>query len=178
MVEVEKRGQLNSEEHSTTIANKLLELGAKSSNLSRSEGIYIIGDNFTVKIMKFNNESCKVSYKPKTADHAAEEIDFQIAPEEYDNSVKFFKNLLDTSDCYDIEQSRTDYSLDDFTISLKWSPDWKHHIEIEKLVEKPEEIPSAIQQIDSMAETLQINLLSEEEEKAFIAKLVKARQSV
>lgn len=100
-----------------------------------------------------------------------EEIEFPIKREDTKKAVTMFDALHMTDNVIHSFQSRHNYAYKGVELALKFSSDWKHHLEIEILVEKKSQKAEAERKIQQIADELGVKIMTEEELKEFVKKV-------
>ncbi len=177
-IEVERRGFLSKERYES-IGKYLLSQGAIDLSESNTKTVFFLLDDSQTKVQQNSSKrTAKIAWKSNGNDgsKSREEIELNIAYSDFDQSVKLFKSIYKTAQIFNTEQQRHDYKIDDIELAVKYSNDWSYHIELEIMINDNSDLDIALQKIDTLANKLQIELLTPEQEKSFVEEQIKKLQ--
>lgn len=100
-----------------------------------------------------------------------EEIEFPIQRSDVEKAVKMFDSLEMTNNVIHSFQSRHNYSFKGVELALKYSSEWRHHLELEIMVENESQKEEAEKRIRKVANELDVRVMSEDELKEFVKKV-------
>ena len=137
MIEVELRGFLTEDEFKL----KLKELQTISTSFEEDhrDTVFFMLSKATLKVTHMKSKKqAKIAYKAGDINSTTgqDEIEISIPVEEYENTIILFQNLGFTNKQI-TSQIRYNLKIDNFEVSMKWSRDWGHHFEVEKMVAEP-----------------------------------------
>jgi len=115
--------------------------------------------------LALSNKKAVIKYKSGEVGvgNGFEEYEIPVLKENFSELVEFFKHLLATNPQFS-EQFRINYKLSgNIEVALKYTETWGFHLEIEKVYFKNNKIEAAKEEINKLASSLKINLLTEEE---------------
>lgn len=99
-----------------------------------------------------------------------EEIEIDIAPDNFEKAVKIFTNLP-FEQVQRSYQKRHNYEYKGVELALKHSEDWGHHLELEIVVDDLAKKESAEKKIKQVADELGVKIMSEEELAEFAKRI-------
>lgn len=172
MYEIEFRAKLSESKY-----NSLLEfLNINGKNLGQDDKdvwYYIFPDKLLKLVNNISKKTAKVSLKLNRIGEgsAFEEMEFYFPPEEFETCHQLFQKLNLDAKVMDGPQRRVNFEYKGCEIALKYSDVWKYHLEIEQMVESQNVQEQAERSIRSVAEELGVELMSEEELKAFVTEV-------
>lgn len=169
-IEVEKRGLLTKERYLDLISRLHKDAIEKGEN--NTETFFYLQESAQTKVQRnVSSKSAKIAWKSggNSGTEKRTEIELAIQYKDYDLANTLVKKLLTDAQVFSTNQLRRDYVLDGVQIALKYSEDWGYHAELEQVVDSDAGVDSAIQSITSLADKLDIRLLSKEEEREFVA---------
>lgn len=112
--------------------------------------------------------TAKITLKLNTIGNGAtfEEIEFNIQTEDVKDAVRLFKTLgyVNVQESFQI---RKNYIYEDVEIAMKYSETWGYHLELEKVIHDISLKESADLAIKKVADSLNIQIMSDEELKKF-----------
>jgi len=137
--------------------------------LSNSQQLKVV-NNLSKKTAKIAWKSGAMGEK-----EVVEGIECRISPNEVGKFVKIFKSTLKKFEYFYTTQKRHDYAINGLIVSVKHSRDWQYHIEIDTNCRDKNEFANALKKINQLAGKLDIKLLDEKQEKAFVDSKIKQK---
>jgi len=178
MFEIEKKALLTPAEYGS-LGDKILGLGGNDLGENNTDTIFYLTEEEMVKVqINTSKNTAKIAWKSGGADGATmrKEVELPFAPEDKNSAVNLVENMLDKYQKFPTSQQRHDYvMLNGLNLAVKYSDDYGYHLEIDKNVTSDSEKSTALNEIDKLAATLGVKLLSEGEEKKFVTKAIKKR---
>lgn len=178
MIEVERRALIDETTYNS-IGNSIIMLGGVDEGLnSTTSTFYLKKNNWQMKVQHLKSKNkAKIAWKSGGLDGAVarQEIEINIDTKDIQNANDLIAMLSPDSDIFITQQDRHDYSLGDLNIAVKYSHDWRYHIEIDILVDDKSQINSSLEKIDDLAIKLDVTLLTPEEEKTFVESAIAKR---
>lgn len=134
---------------------------------------YIFPDKLLKVTDNISKDSAKLTLKLNRIGQGTdfEEIEFPIGRADVEKAVKMFDSLNMTDNVIHSFQSRHNYMYKGVELALKFSSEWKHHLELEIVVEDESQKAEAEKKIYEVAEELDVKIMSEEELKEFVKKV-------
>lgn len=129
------------------------------------------------KLFKVVNETSKATAKVVLKDNhiasgsALKEWELKIGQQDFEMAVELFNHLLTDAKKIRSHQTRHNYLYKDVEIAVKYSEEWKHHVELEIVISGAEERASAEEKIRGVAGELGINLMTNDEVADFTKKI-------
>lgn len=174
-IEVEKKA-IVTEEELEQVRTMLLEMGAEDLGKNDTESYFYLADDYQLKIQaRLSKGDAKIAWKSGGFNGAAarEEIELPFPVENHEDAQKLIDRLVPELKKVRTEQKRHDYKLGKIELALKWSSQWKFHIELDTEVQADEEVVAAVQSLQDLAKELGIHLMTEAEEKALTDAMLK-----
>lgn len=170
MIEVEKLALLPDKASHDQLITQLSSLGAKDLGENNTESIFYLGGTFHLKVCKQTSKhTAKLALKQSEyGDEFSQEYELPISFDDAATAEKMMNIVLSKLPKVPTAQTRHDFLLDGVEIAVKHSDDWGYHVELEKLVEKDDQIEAALTEIAKVAKSLQLVTLAKEEAKAHI----------
>jgi len=103
---------------------------------------------------------------------AFEEIEIPIPADDVEKAAQMFR-ALGVPEGFHSFQKRRNFLYKNVEIAVKYSDVWGYHAEFEIMINAPDEQPAAEQKIRAVADELGLELMSEEELRAFIVRAEK-----
>lgn len=178
MYEIEHRALLTEEKYKT-LQTKLSET-AECLGEDDKEVAYFIFPGKLLKVVRNTSRgSAKLSLKLSALGEGSSFQEVEIAFEEsgFDAMKELCKAVSAPDQIIEGTQKRTNYLLDGVEIALKWSEDWGFHAEFEIMVTSLSEKEEADAKIYTVAESLGITLMTNEEVKEFLEKVKSAKKT-
>jgi len=178
-IEIEYYSLITPEKHEEL--NQFLIQNAEDFGEDNKESYYFLLEGKTFKVVNnISKNSAKIVLKIGRIGEGDffDETEVSIAPEEYENTVKIFTNILP---CPFIKsfQERHNFNYKGVDISVKYSDEWDHHVELETLVNDLAEKEMADKKIFEVAEELGLKILTIKEAKALTEKIEReSRQGI
>lgn len=171
-IEIELRSMF-SEDKFNSLKNFL---DSKAENLGQDDKdvhFYIFPDKLLKVTDNISKESAKLTLKLNRIGQGTdfEEIEFPINREDVEKAVKMFTSLDMTDNVIHSFQSRHNYMYKGVELALKFSSEWKHHLELEIIVDNESKKEDAEKKIHEVAKELDVKIMSEEELKEFVKKV-------
>lgn len=139
--------------------------------------LFKITDNISKKNAKLTLKLSKIG---QGSDF--EEIEFPIKRMDIEKAIKMFDSLKMTDNIIRSFQSRHNYLFNGVELALKFSLNWKHHLEFEVMIDDISKKEEAEKKIYEVAKKLGVKIMTEEELKKFVKKIEdekkKERESV
>lgn len=134
---------------------------------------YIFPDKLLKVTDNISKESAKLTLKLNRIGQGSdfEEIEFPIEREDVKKAVKMFTSLNMTDNVIHSFQSRHNYMYKGVELALKFSSEWKHHLELEIVVDDESQKADAEKKIYVVAKELDVTIMTEEELKDFVKKV-------
>lgn len=174
-IEVEKKAIVE-EADLQRVSEALLGMGAEDLGKNDTESYFYLADDFQLKIqLRHSKGDAKIAWKSGGFNGASarEEIELPFPVEDGESAHKLMDRLLPELKKVRTAQERHDYKLGDIELALKWSGQWKYHIEFDTKVETEDQTTEALQRLEALAEKLQVHLMTEAEEKALTDAILK-----
>jgi len=182
-IEVEFRSMLSKQKHDSLkiyFDKKAKYLGQDDKDVY----FYIFSDKLLKVTDNVTKKTAKLTLKLNRIGQGSsfEEIEFPIDPINVGKAVKMFNSLEITEDTIHSFQTRHNYSYKGVELALKYSSEWKHHLELEIVVHNLSQKYVAENKIKELAGELNIKIMTEEELKDFVKEIEsqkrKERESV
>mgnify|MGYP001372013535 CR=1 FL=1 len=170
-IEVEYYSLISPEKHEEL--NQFLMKNADDLGEDNKETYYFLLHEKTFKVVNnVSNNTAKIVLKIGRIgkENFFDETEVPISPDDYDNTVKIFKEILD---CQVIKsyQDRHNFSYKGVDISVKYSNEWGHHVELEILISDLKDKDEADKKIFEIAAELELKVLTVDEAKALTDKI-------
>ncbi|MDO8451562.1 MAG: CYTH domain-containing protein [bacterium] len=176
MYEIEHRALLT-EEGYKALAEKLADEAKVLGTDDKEVSYYIFSDKLLKVVRNISQGTAKLSLKLNTLGAGSSFQEFEVPFPE--GSFETMKNIVGSISSPDQvisgTQKRTNYEYKGVEIALKWNEDWDYHAEFEIMIPDLSEKESADARIHEVAKLLSVQLMTEEEVKAFSAE-VRAKQ--
>lgn len=171
-IEIELRAVFNEEKFNSLKAfldKKAMYLGQDDKDVH----FYIFPDKLLKVTDNISKASAKLTLKLNRIGQGSdfEEIEFPIKRIDVKKAVKMFDLLGMTDNVIHSFQSRHNYIFKGVELALKYSPEWKHHLELEIVIEDESQKAEAEKKIREVARELDVKIMSEEELKEFVKKV-------
>ncbi len=173
-IEVEKKA-IVTEDELEQVRAKLAQIGAEDLGPNDTESFFYLHDDYQLKVqVRLSKGDAKIAWKSGgfNGAEAREEIELPFPVEQGENAHKLMDRLLPKLKKVRTEQKRHDYKLGDIELALKWSEQWKFHIELDTEVQTDGQVAAALTKLNGLAEELGIHLMTEAEEKALTDKIL------
>lgn len=105
-----------------------------------------------------------------------DETEVPINIESYDDAVRIFTNIMDCQIMKSFQQ-RHNFSYKGVDISIKYSNEWGHHVELEIMVDDLSRKEEADKVIHKVAKELNLKILTIEEAKEFTERIERESRS-
>ena len=174
-IEVEKKAIVE-EADLERIREALTKMGAEDLGKNDTESYFYLHDDYQLKVqIQLSKGAAKIAWKSGGFNGASarEEIELPFPVEQGKNAHKLMDRLLPELKKVRTLQKRHDLKLGDIEIALKWSEQWKFHIELDTNVEDEAGTQNALQELEGLAQKLDIHLMTEAEEKALTDAILK-----
>ena len=178
MIEVEKKALFDKSDKERIIQAILAQPGVVDLGENNTDSVFYITPNELIKVQtQISKGTAKIAWKSGGNNGAStrREIELPIAPADNVKAELLVQAMLPDAQRFPTKQLRHDYRVGDLTVSVKYSDEWEHHLEIDRNVESEADVLNAAEQIESLAKALGLNLLSDSEEKVFVTKLIAKR---
>jgi adenylate cyclase class IV len=175
MIEVEKRALLDKESY-VSVFDALVQRGAVDKGKKDTETLFFISSDWQMKVQRsVKDHTAKIAWKSEGSNgaEARQEIELPIGYEDTEVASKLLAKLVPQAEQYPTVQQRDDFELDGILVSLKYSDDWGYHIEFDKVVRTKKGVERALEEITTLAQKLDVTLLTPEEETAFVKRKMK-----
>ena len=171
-IEIELRAMFD-EEKFASLKNYLDKNAEYLGQDDKDVHFYIFPDKLLKVTDNISKESAKLSLKLNRIGQGTdfEEIEFPIARADVEKAVKMFDSLEMTDNVIYSFQSRHNYVFKGVELALKYSSEWKHHLELEIVVDDESQKEAAEKKINKVAKELGVKIMSEEELKEFVKKV-------
>jgi len=168
-IEVEKRALISKEQYDA-LPSVLAGLGATDLGENNTSSIFYIIDGQQLKVQVMSSKkTAKIAWKSGGWDGSSsrKEVELPFDYKDADSAEVLVDQLLPNAKKIPTTQLRHDYKLGELSIAVKFSENWQYHVEIDKVVESKEETSLAADEIQALADKLDIKLLTKAEEQAF-----------
>lgn len=170
MIEIEFRARFLKDEYDRlkTILDEQAECLGPDDKRST---YYIFKDKLLKVVHNISKKDAKISLKMNRLGEgsAFQEIEVHFPEKDIDSMKEILSHLDLTASVAEEGQQRINYNYKGCEIALKWGKTWGYHLEIEKMISDPSLQERIKNEIQSIADELHIQLMTEEE----IAKFVK-----
>lgn len=181
MIEVEKKARFAESDKAHIIQTILAQPGVQDLGDNDTDSVFYLTDREQIKVQKqISKGRAKIAWKSggNGGQSARREIEVPIAPADTEAAEALVEAMLPHATRFNAsQQKRHDYRIDGIEIAVKWSVNWQDHIELELLVDDAAVIPNALAKLDALADTLGVQLMTEAEEKAFVAQILAGHMS-
>lgn len=165
MIEVEHRARFDQATHDRL--EEQLRLRAETVTEDDKDVVYYIYPDKLIKaVANISAGSCKLSFKSAKlgSSSAVHEKEVVIPSGQFQEVVEFCDLAFsDAPKRIHSPQKRTNYLVGGVDVSLKITPDWGPHLEMEIVVDKNEDVQVAEERIFALAKDLQVTLMTQEE---------------
>ncbi len=168
MIEVEKRGLLTEEKYNELLA--FLDEHAENLGEDDKDVVYYIYDDKLLKVVNnISKKNAKVSLKMnKLGDGvAALENEVTFSADDFSKMKDILGSIANPNQIIEGEQKRKNYVYKGCEIAVKWSKDYKHHFEIEKMIENKDDASEVEKELDGVVEELGLVSMTNDELKQF-----------
>ena len=179
IIEVEKRGTLERAQWEQ-LHDVILSLGGEDMGPNDTRTDFYLAKGSQVKVQHaLSKKTAKMAWKSggNNGASAREEIEVHIPVQDLSAARLLMCKLLPDAQHFATRQERHDYRIGEVNIAVKRSDGWGYHVELEVLVRNKEDILSAEKAIKDVAERLNIKMLSQKEEKAFVEKKIAEQET-
>jgi len=171
-IEIELRAMFSKKKYDSL--KKLLD--AKAEYLGQDDKdvyFYIFSDKLLKVTDNISKKTAKLTLKLNRIGQGSdfEEIEFLIQREDVEKAVKMFNLLNMTDNIIHSHQLRHNYMYKGVELALKYSSEWKHHLELEIVIDDETKKKEAEEKIHAVAEELGVQIMSETELKEFVKKI-------
>lgn len=173
MIELEFRAMFSKEKYDEL--KNFLEANAQCLGEDDKNCVYyVFPDRFLKVVHNISKKDAKVSLKLNTIGNGAafEEIEFHFAQNDFETAKKLFLNLPLEAKMLEESQQRTNYEYKGCELALKYGKTWGYHLELEKMIADKNEQVEAEKEIRTVAKKLGVELMSEEDLKVFVEKVM------
>ena len=167
-IEIEHRARFSKDKHQklfSYLQEHATDLGQDDKNVY----FFTLPDKLIKVTNNTSNNSAKITSTLDVSGEGSdfEEIEFQIDPNDTETAVDFFKSL-GFVDVHSSFQTRRNFMFKEVEIALKHSDMWGYHAEFEIVVDDRSKKEGADEKIRSVANELDVSLMTEKELKAFV----------
>lgn len=166
-IEVEHRAMISKEKY-----DELLEfLKSNAEDLGEDDKttyFFILPDKLLKVVDNISKKSAKIVLKLTKIGHGSdfEEIEIPIAPKDADQVADIFK-ILGFTDVHKSFQKRQNFIYKGVELAIKYSKVWRHHVELEIMIDDMSRKAGAEEKIKAVAKELGLRLMSQKELKEF-----------
>lgn len=134
---------------------------------------YIFSDKLLKVTDNISKDTAKLTLKLNRIGQGInfEEIEFPIQRKDVEKAAKMFNSLGMTDNIIHSFQSRHNYLFKGVELALKYSSEWKHHLEFEIVVDEESQKEEAEKKIHEVAKELDVKIMLEDELKEFVKKV-------
>lgn len=177
MYEIEHRALLTEDQYHQ-LSERLRTDAELLGQDDKDVAYYIFPDKLLKVVKNISKNTGVLSLKLNTLGNGSsfQEVEAPFSPESYDAMRHICDEISTPSQVIVGTQKRTNFMYEGVEIALKWSEDWSYHVELEVMIDDLSKKDAADQQIRSVADSLSISLMTEEEVAAFTAKVRANRQ--
>jgi adenylate cyclase class IV len=171
MLEIEKRGFLTEEKYNELL--NFLEKNGTSLGADDKEVIYYIYPDKLLKVVhNLSKNNAKISLKTNKVGGGSvfPETEVFFDQKDFEKIKYIFDTIAKPEKVMDGIQKRINFEYKGCEIAIKWSEVWGFHFEIEKMVSEKSEVERAEEELQGMADELEIKILNDEELKEFTKK--------
>jgi adenylate cyclase class IV len=174
-IEVEHRARFDKAKY-----DKLLRfLKINAVDLGRDDKdvcFFVLPDKLLKVANNISKKTAKITGKMNKMGHGTgfEEIEISINPRDVEKAIDLFKKFGFNS-WIDSFQKRQNFRYKGVEISVKYSDHWGYHAELEMMISSRDKQPAAESKILKVAQGLDIQLMSEEELRDFVAHIEKTK---
>ncbi len=172
MIEIEKRGLLSLEKYNELLS--FLDKSAESLGEDDKDVVYYIYPDKLLKVVhNLSKKNAKVSLKMNKLGDGASTLETEVVfiSEDFKNMKYILDVVGQAPQTIEGNQKRRNYIYKDCEIAVKWSKDYGYHFEIEKVTENKNNIEKMEKEIESIAEDLDVVLMTNEEIKQLQIKI-------
>jgi len=175
-IEVEKRALLDESRYHELLV--LLDERAEDKGENDTVSVFYLRERSQIKVQRNETaRTAKIAWKSGGVDGAEQrhELELPIGYDDFDAANELMRAVVSDAQVFPTKQTRHDYLIDDIDVAIKYSDDWGYHAELEIVVDDDARVEDALTRIHALADTLDIQLLSEDEERDFVAAHIAAR---
>lgn len=131
---------------------------------------YIVSDKLFKVVNEISKGKAKMVLKSSRIEVGsdAQEWEIKIDPDEFEKAIDMFNHLGISNKSMQAWQKRHNYLYKGIEIALKYSEYWEYHIEMEIVINDINDKNKAEEKIKEVASELRINLMTDEDVRAFI----------
>lgn len=163
-IEIEMRSVFDKEKHDNL--KRFLDKNAEDLGEDNKDVNFYILPNIFAKVTKnTTHDTAKMTLKlnrPGRGSSDFEEIEFPIAPADFEKASKMMQNLP-FDEVQNSFQERHNYKYKGVELALKYTKSWGYHLELEILVDDKKYQEEAEEKIHQVAKELGVGILSEKE---------------
>lgn len=174
-IEVEKRAFLSKKQY-VSLPKKILDLGGNDLGKNNTDTVFYILDNSQLKVQKLiSKKKAKIAWKSGSfnGNNTRREIEYQISIDDFNVAIDLYDSLFPEKRKIISNQLRSDYALMGVNIAIKYSDNWGYHAEFEVLINKLAERNNALKLIKSVADILEVQLLTKQQELRHAKSVIK-----
>ncbi|MEK7651478.1 MAG: CYTH domain-containing protein [Patescibacteria group bacterium] len=169
-IEIEFRARFNPdkyEELEKFLNDKAEDLGEDDKDVY----FFLFPDKLLKVVNNISKRSAKIVLKLNKIGKGSdfEEIEIPIGQENFEKTAKVFSNL-NLGDFMHSFQKRHNFLYKGVELALKWSEIWKHHLELEIVINNSIDKNKAEKDILAIAEELGVKIMTDKELKEFTEK--------
>ena len=172
MIEIEKRGLLTEEKYNQLLS--FLDTRAEGLGEDNKDVVYYIYDDKLLKVVNnLSKNNAKVSLKMnKLGDSTStREIEAVFNQQDYSKMKEILDIVAHAPQAIEGSQKRKNFMYKGCEIAVKWSKDWGHHFEIEKVTENELEVAVLEQELERVIRELDVTAMTNEEIQEFQKKI-------
>lgn len=169
-IEVELRSMFSEDKYKEL--ERFLKDNAKDLGVDDKDVYFFILPDKLVKVVNnISKGNAKMVLKLNKIGQGSgfEEIEIPIDPQYIDKAVKLFSGL-GFNEIQQSFQKRHNYLYKDIELALKYSDTWGHHLELEKIINRKEDMPGAEEELRNVASEFGIHIMTDEELADFTKK--------
>lgn len=177
MFEIEHRTLLTQDEYDT-LKDRLVKDGTLIGEDDKEVSYYIYPDKLLKIVRSISKKTAKISLKLNALGSGSsfKELEVEFPEESTDLMNEICGHISGADQVIQGTQQRTNFKYQDVDIALKWSEDWSYHVEFEIMIPDLAQKEAADNHIKSVAESLGVTLMTEEEVAVFITKVKDAKK--
>ena len=167
-IEIEFRSKISKEKYDWL--HEFLGKNAKDlGEDNKDTKFYILPDMLFKVVDEKSKDKAKVVLKTSRIGDGSDfdEIEITIIPEEFEKAIELFDHLNLPGKAMQAWQERHNYLYKGVELAVKYSEYWEHHVELEIVVNDMSQKATAEEKIRDVAKELDIELMTDEEIKAF-----------
>jgi adenylate cyclase class IV len=178
MYEIEHRTLLTQDEYNA-LKERLLEKGVMLGEDNKEVSYYIYSDKLLKIVHNISKKTAKISLKLNALGSGSsfKELEVEFPEESTELMNEICGHISGADQVIQGTQQRTNFKYQNVDIALKWSEDWSYHAEFEMMISDLAEKEAADNHIKSVAESLGVTLMTEEEVAVFITKVREAKKT-